>query len=295
MAREGAFRGLDACLAWHPSSRTSGSPIGGTAMDSVVYEFFGQTAHGASADRGRSALDAAMLMDVAANYLREHVPENVRIHCVIREGGGAPNVVPAYARIWYYVRGKDRKQVDEIAPRLTLCAKGAAIATSTRMKTRRLTGVYERLPNAPMAALVQENLELFGTPRASKADAARIKGRIDDPEFEQSVRKEPPEAPGKGSTDDCNVSWLTPLGAFSMACVAKETRGHHREYAFQANLPFAYRGMEHAARVMAGAAWDLATQPETLEGVRAEFKRGTKGFTYDPLVPKRQRPPIKDV
>ena len=98
MARDGAFRDLDAVLAWHPGSSTGVSNYGGSSLDSLVYEFFGKTSHGASAHNGRSALDGVMLMDVAANYLREHVPENVRIHCVIRDGGDAPNVVPAYAK-----------------------------------------------------------------------------------------------------------------------------------------------------------------------------------------------------
>ena len=163
------------------------------------------------------------------------------------------------------------------------------------MKTRRLTGVYSRLRNAPLADLVQRNLLLFGAPRASKADVERLKGRVDKPEFESSVRKDVSEGFGKGSSDECNVSWLAPLGGFSMACVAKGTRGHHRDYTFQANLPFAYRGMERAARVMAGTAWDLLTDPKVLKRVRAEFAKGTKGFTYDPLVPKRQRPPVKDI
>ena len=96
MARDGGFRDLDACLAWHPGSGSGVNNAGGSSLDSLVYEFFGRTAHGASAHTGRSALDAVMLTDIAANYLREHVPENVRIHSVIRDGGDAPNVVPAY-------------------------------------------------------------------------------------------------------------------------------------------------------------------------------------------------------
>ncbi|MFW6159118.1 MAG: amidohydrolase, partial [Planctomycetota bacterium] len=106
MAREGAFRRMDACLCWHPSGGTRVKAAGGSALDSLLFEFHGKTAHGAYAHGGRSALDAAILMDVAVNYLREHVPENVRIHCVIRDGGNAPNVVPEYARIWYYVRAR---------------------------------------------------------------------------------------------------------------------------------------------------------------------------------------------
>ena len=119
MARDGGFRDLDAVLAWHPAARSGVNNYGGSAIASLVYEFFGKTSHGASAHMGRSALDGVMLRDVAANYLREHVPENVRIHCVIRDGGYAPNVVPAYTKVWYYVRGKDRAEVDEGRARLT--------------------------------------------------------------------------------------------------------------------------------------------------------------------------------
>ena len=294
MARDGAFRGLDACLTWHPGPATITWAAGGAAMDSLVYEFFGRTAHGASADRGRSALDAALLMDVAANYLREHMPDNVRIHCVIPSGGNAPNVVPEYARIWYYVRGKDRAQVDEMTHRLTLCAKGAATATETKMKVRRLTGVYNRLRNAPMAGLVQENLLLFGPPRSTRADRERLAGCIEAPEFDSSVRKDISGEAIKASSDQCNVSWLAPLGCFRIACTARGTREHHRDYTFQTNLPFARRGMLRAAEVMTGAAWDLATKPAVLKRIRAEFARATRGFKYDPLVPKRQRPPIRD-
>jgi aminobenzoyl-glutamate utilization protein B len=294
MARDGAFRGLDACLAWHPGNSTATSAAGGAAMDSLVYEFFGRTAHAASAHGGRSALDAALLMDVAVNYMREHMPDNVRIHCVVPAGGSAPNVVPEYARIWYYVRGKDRAQVDEMTGRLLLCAKGAATATETKFKVRRLTGVYNRLRNPPLADLVQKNLLLFGTPRATAPDRERLKDLFEKPEFNLSVRRDISQEGSKASSDECNVSWLTPLGCFGMVCTAKDSRGHHRDYTFQTNLPFAYRGMLRAAEVMAGTAWDLFTQPALLKRVRTEFAKGTKGFSYDPLVPRRQRPPVKD-
>jgi len=88
------------------------------------------------------------------------------------------------------------------------------------------------------------------------------------------------------------VSWLAPLGCFAVTCVPKGVRGHNREYTAHSNLPFAHRGMLRAAEVMAGTAWDLLTNPALLRSVRAEFVRGTKGFRYDPLIPKKQRPPM---
>jgi len=294
MARDGAFRRQDAVLGWHPGPKSSISPLGGAAMDSMVFEFFGKTAHGAKADHGRSALDGVMLLDVAANYLREHVPENVRIHMCIRDGGAAPNVVPAYAKSWYYVRAKDREQVDDVRERLVAAARGAAMATGTRLKVKRLTGIYGRLENDVMADAVRENLTLFGAPRATKRDAALVKKLGKPPEFNRGVDLGRHKQ-GRASSDEDNVSWLAPLGRFSMACSsARDVTGHHRDYAAQMKLPFAHRGMLRAAEVIAGAAVDLASQKRLVARAAAEFKKRTRGFRYDPLVPKKQKPPSVD-
>jgi aminobenzoyl-glutamate utilization protein B len=292
MARDGAFRGMDACLCWHPSSETRTNAAGGSALDSLVFEFYGVTAHGAYPDKGRSALDAAVLTDVSVNYLREHVPDNIRIHSVIPAGGNAPNVVPEYARIWYYVRGKDRAQVDEISRRVVRCAKGAATATETRMKGTTTTGVYERLRNAAMAELVQRNLELMGAPRPTAADRKRVAKLGKKPVFARGVKSSISDVPGKGSSDEDNVSWLSPLGCFTVACVSQKVKGHNRELTAQTNLPFAHRGVVRAAEVLAGAAWDLLTNARALRTIRTEFRKKTRGFRYDPLIPKRQRPPV---
>ena len=291
MARDGAFCDLDACLAWHPAASSGVNNAGGSSLDSVVYEFFGRTAHGASAHTGRSALDGVVLMDIAANYLREHVPENVRIHSVIRDGGDAPNVVPAYAKIWYYVRGKDREQVDEVRQRLTACASGAAEATDTEMKWQRITAVYPRLPNDAMCEIARRNLELFGPPRAARADRERVEALDLEGKLSSGIDAGNGNQ-GRGSSDEDNVSWLTPLGRFQIACFAQGTPGHHRDLAAQADLPFAERGMLQAAKLFAGAALDLCLNPELMRKVKAEFRKRTRGFTYDPLIPKRQKVPI---
>ncbi|MBK36605.1 MAG: hypothetical protein CME26_13895 [Gemmatimonadetes bacterium] len=290
MARDGAFRDLDVVLAWHPGTGTGVSNFGGSSLDSLVYEFRGRTAHGASAHNGRSALDGVMLMDVAANYLREHIPENCRIHCVIRDGGDAPNVVPAFAKVWYFVRGKDRAQVDELRERLTNCARGAALATDTDMKWHRITAVYPRLPNDTMCDLVAQNVELFGPSRASKADRIAVEKMGYKEGFSGTVTKGP-GTQGRGSSDEDNVSWLAPMGRFTVACYAKGTPGHHRDMAAQALLPFADRAVFQAAKIFAGSAVDLATRPEALRKVRSEFQKKTRGFKYDPLIPKRQKLP----
>jgi aminobenzoyl-glutamate utilization protein B len=295
MARDGAFRGLDACLAWHPSGRAFANNAGGSSLDSLVFEFFGVTAHGAYAEGGRSALDAALLMDVAVNYLREHTPDNIRIHSVIRQGGSAPNVVPEYAKIWYYVRGRDRAQVDDVTRRLTLCAKGAATATETRMKRTKITALYSRLPNDALAGVVRDNVVSVGAPKPTAADlrTARKLGRKQG--FDTRVSGSIWTTQGMGSSDDDNVSRLAPFASFGITCVPKGTRGHHREYTRHSNLPYAHRGMARAAEVFAGIAWDLVTKPKLLAEAKKEYKKRTKGFRYNPLITKTQRYPIEGV
>ncbi|MDA0745106.1 MAG: peptidase dimerization domain-containing protein [bacterium] len=291
MARDGAFRDLDACLAWHPGGSSGVNNAGGSSLDSVVYEFFGRTAHGASAHTGRSALDGVMLMDIAANYLREHVPENVRIHSVIRNGGDAPNVVPAYAKIWYFVRGKDRDQVDEIRDRLTACAEGAAKATDTTMKWNRITAIYPRLPNDTMCEATRKNLELFGPPHPTATDKKRAIDLGYTKGFDTSITKGS-GTQGRGSSDEDSVSWLAPMGRFQVVCYARGTPGHHRDMAAQATYPFAEKAMLQTAKIFAGTAVDLCQNANLIKKVRAEFKKRTRGFTYDPLVPKNQKVPI---
>lgn len=290
MARDGAFTDLDACIAWHPSSRAGVNNFGGSALDSVVYEFFGRTAHGASAHNGRSALDGVMLTDVSANYLREHVPENVRIHSVIRNGGDAPNVVPAYAKIWYFVRGRDRAQVDDVRERLTACAKAAALATGTEMKYERITAVYERLPNEIMCEAIRANLELFGPPKPTAADKKKA-AELGYGEFDTSIDKSS-GSQGRGSSEEDNVSWFAPFGRFQMPCYSKGTPGHHRDLSAQVALPYAQKALLQTAKVFAGSAIDLVSKQSILKKATAEYKKKTKGFTYDPLIPKRQPVPV---
>jgi aminobenzoyl-glutamate utilization protein B len=233
-----------------------------------------------------------MLTDVAANYLREHVPENVRLHSVIRAGGDAPNVVPAYAKIWYFVRGKDRAEVDDVRERLTACARGAAMATGTEMKWTRITGVYPRLPNDALCEAVRANVELFGPPRPTAADKRRVQKELKlDGEYRTAIA-EGSGTQGRGSSEEDNVSWLAPLGRFQMTCYAQGTPGHHRDLATQAALPYAQRAMLQAAKVFAGTAIDLCGDPELVRRARGEFRRKTRGFKYDPLVPKRQKVPV---
>jgi len=165
------------------------------------------------------------------------------------------------------------------------------MATGTRLKVKRLTGIYSRLENDAMAEAVLDNLKLFGAPRPTKKDAALVKKLGKKPEFGRGIDTGP-ERQARGSSDEDNVSWLAPFGRFCVACVSAEgVPAHHRDYAAQMKLPFAHKGLLRAAEVFAGAAVDVASKKGLLKKAAAEFKRRTKGFRYDPLVPKKQKPP----
>jgi aminobenzoyl-glutamate utilization protein B len=202
-------------------------------------------------------------------------------------------VVPAYASSWYYVRARTRKEVDEIRERVIKCAKGAALATETRVKVTRLTSVYNRLPNDGMAELLLENMKLFGAPKVTPADKKRAKKHGGKPAFATGITTRIGSAQGFASSDEANVSWLAPVGVFNVTCLSRGASGHHWTQTAQVKLPFAHRGMLRGAEIMAGAALDLCTDAKRLAAIRAEFKKRTSGFKYDPLVKKRQKIPTE--
>lgn len=291
MARDGAFRDNDVVLSWHPDHENYVDWAGHSALDSITFEFFGKTAHGAWADKGRSALDGVILLDVAVNYLREHLPENVRIHGCICNGGDVPNVVPAYAKSWYYIRGKDRMQVDDVKRRILACARGAASATETRFKITRLTGVYNRLQNDSLGNIVLENMQLFGFPKTTDADIQKVKKLGKNPLFSQTISPNSGRLFRRSSSDEENVSRLAPFTMFRIACVSKDdVPFHHRDFTRQITFPFAHRGMLRAGEIFAGTAFDLYKNPKLMGKVKSEFKARTKNFIYDPLITKRQKP-----
>jgi len=159
MAQAGVFDDLDAALSWHPDSVNSVWAGSSLAMNSFKVNFHGVASHaGVAPELGRSALDGAMLMDVGVNYLREHTIETSRIHSVITSGGQAPNVVPAYAQIWYFVRAPRRDQVDEIYQRMLDIAKGAALMSGTTYDIDFVTGCYELLSNRVISNILYEKM-----------------------------------------------------------------------------------------------------------------------------------------
>lgn len=293
MARDEAFKDNDVILSWHPERENYVNWAGHAALDSLTFEFYGKTAHGSWAYEGRSALDGAVLLDVAVNYLREHIPDNVRIHMCLVNGGVTPNVVPAYARSWYYIRAKDRNQVDDIRRRIVLCARGAAMATETNVKVKRITGAYNRLENKNLGNAVLENMQLFGIPKETPGDIRKVRAMGKKPVFSHSISAELGHTQRLSSSDENNVSWLAPFAMFYVACVSKENIAfHHRDFAVQIKFPFAHRGMLRASEIFVGTAYDLYTKPVLLGKIKEEFLEKTRHFTYDPLINSRLKPTL---
>lgn len=249
--RAGMFRDVDAALMAHPSSRTAVEASASTGRVALEITFHGKAAHAAAAPQeGINALDAAILTFNAWNALRQHVPEDVRIHGIITEGGKSPNVIPDLARIRVYVRARDPEVLEEAERRVRDCALGAAQATGARVDFRYTAPTYQGLlANPTLSRLYRENLALLG------------------------IEPDPPVTKsGGGSTDAGNVSRVVPLLHPYFAICAPGTPGHSPEFAVAAATPQAQRAAATTAKALAMTAWDLLTRPELVAQARAELR-----------------------
>jgi aminobenzoyl-glutamate utilization protein B len=300
MAREGLFDGLACCIQWHPSDDNN-VPLGSSnALNQFEVEFFGQTAHSAGDPwHGRSALDAVELTDVGLNFLREHLQPTARIHYVITDGGGAPNVVPGYARAWYYVRDIDRVSVEKDYERVLKVIDGAARMTETTYKIRFKSGVHEMLTNQAGNEIVYSNLLLVGPPPFSEEEqdfAKEIQKNSGVEPKGLSTKIEPFALPekswGSGSTDVAEVSWLTPTTSLGVASKPLGTPGHHWSVVACGGMSIGHKAAAVAAKVMAASCLDFLTQPQTIQKMRDEWTADKKGREYKSPLPADLKPRV---
>jgi len=297
MAKEGLFDDLDICFDWHPGSSNQVSLNTSNALNNFEVTFHGKTAHAAGDPwDGRSALDAVELMNIGVNYLREHVQPTVRIHYVIPDAGRAPNIVPDYAKVWYYVRGKNRQEVEEVYARVLEIAKGAALMSDTRHEVYLITGVYNKLVNREIARVLHENLTLVGAPNFSDEEqkfAREMQEYLGKKPEGMSTEIKPLEEPkgfmGGGSTDVADVSWITPTASLSVACWPLESPGHSWAVVTCSGSSIGFKGLETAAKTIAAAGIDSLLNPQIIEAAQKEFQKETEGFTYKSAVPKNQK------
>lgn len=304
MALDGRFNDLDACLHWHPGTKNKSQYDGTKALVSAKFTFTGLAAHaGGSPDKGRSALDGVELMNVGTNYMREHVKETTRIHYVVTNGGGQPNVVPASAQVWYYVRANTHEDAGRVFDWVREIADGAAKMSRTKVAVHVDTDCHEVIPNLPLAKLIDRNLRRVGPPKFDAADATLAKqlqaplrgefGLKEEKPLHDTIEELPakPTAPEGGSTDVGDVSWLVPTGGLYTACFPLGSPGHSWQNVAAIGSPLGHKGMMVAAKTLALSLADLLQDPAVLAEAKADFEKRLAGRTYTSRVPKGQPAP----
>lgn len=297
MVRAGLFDDADAVLAWHSGDRNSASPGSNLAVKSAKFRFSGVSAHAAAApDKARSALDGVEAMNDMVNMLREHLPQETRIHYVITSGGSAPNVTPDFAEVYYYVRHPDPERVRSIFERVADAARGAAIGTGTTVEHEVVGGTYSRLPVVSLQEVVYENLEQVGGVRYDAEErefAATLKESLPaEPALEAAAEIQPFEMRRTyASSDAGDVSWMVPASTLSAATWVPGTSAHSWQAIAAAGTSIGVKGMMVAAKTMALTAVDLFRDAETLAEIRAEWReRRGEDFEYRPLLGDRNPP-----
>jgi aminobenzoyl-glutamate utilization protein B len=303
MVREGLFNEVDAVIDNHFSSGFSTSyGVSGNGMYSVIFTFRGKTAHSAGAPwSGRSALDAVELMNVATNYLREHLHYTHRMHYIILEGGEAPNVVPDKASVWYFIRNTDER-VEEMYQRVVDCARGAALATGTELtEIRILAAIHQKHQNKAAAELFQKNIEIVGIPEWTEEEQAFAR------ELQQQLGKEEKGMPaevdslkepgsvfvGGASTDVGDVTLVAPTATIRFPGGVPGAIGHHWSTVCCTFGSTAWKGLLAGAKAMAASTIDLLTQPSELKKLRMEFEEYQKDHPYKSFLPAEATPPLE--
>lgn len=320
MARDGLFDDVDAAFTWHPAPITGARSNENLAVIGVYYKFSGRSSHAShSAHLGRSAVDAMGLMHVGANFLREHVGPNVRMHYAITNGGGSsPNVVQAVAETLFYVRATDLADVLQVAERLHDVARGAALMTGTTVEITVERGSSNLIPNPVMETVLHNKLLELGPIPFDEADHAyaatlqktfppnAIDACLDLYHFSEDavhnrVDREAPLHTGvrryeggphfrAGSTDVGDVSWVTPTAQCWTATWALGTPGHSWQVVAQGKTPAAHKAMIHAAKTLAAGAAELLMNPAQMEAAKAEWRRRRGSKPYISPIPEGVQP-----
>lgn len=298
MVRAGLFKDLDACLAWHPGDKTRAAVDGSQAIVECTVEFFGKTAHAAGDPwNGRSAVAALELFTTGLNRMREFVKPTVRMHYTILNGGDVPNVVPAYSRVWFWLRDSKGAGVQQLLERARRIAEGAALMAEVEAKVAVQSGNWETLVNLTGAKVVLANLSRLGpipftaeeqefAKEIQKATGIAAKG------LDGSVRpwKDPLPDPEGGSTDVGDVSWQVPTLGLEATSAPLDAPWHAWPVVACGGMSIGHKALIYAAKALATTMVDLYEDPKTLQAVQAEFREKTKDVVYKPFA--AEGPPI---
>ena len=294
MVREGLFNNVDVAIHWHASDTNLVMYTSELANKSAKFRFYGTASHASmSPEKGRSALDAVEAMNNMVNMMREHIPQETRIHYVITNGGKAPNVVPEFAEVYYYVRHPDKKTAVSIFDRIAKAAEGAALGTETKMEFEIIGGTHDLLINKTLAQNMQTNLEKVGGVKYTADEnifAKKIQtsflGRVESIDSAASVKPLQIKK-NLGSTDVGDVSYAVPTIGLETATWVTGTSAHSWQAVACGATDIGIKGMMVAAKAMAFTAIDLFTNPELINKAKEEFIETKGDYEYKALLGDR--------
>ena len=292
LVRAGLFNNLDAIIHWHPDDVNAITTTSALANKSAKFKFYGISAHAAAApDQGRSALDAVEAMDNMVNMMREHIPQETRIHYVITNGGKAPNVIPDFAEVYYYVRHPKRKDVVEIFDRVVKAAEGAALGTGTKFSYDIIGGTHDLLINKTLAETMQANLDKVGGVNYTEAEIAfakKIQPTMVTPIDIATAAQVKPltyiNEGNSGSTDVGDVSYTLPTVGLRAATWVPGTAAHSWQAVAAGGTEIGTKGMLVASKTMALTAIDLMSNPVLLAKAMEEFIKSKGDYKYKALL-----------
>jgi aminobenzoyl-glutamate utilization protein B len=297
MVRAGLFNDVDVVIHWHPGDENSVTLTSALANKSAKFRFHGLAAHAAmSPDKGRSALDGVESMDYMVNLMREHIPQETRLHYVITNGGKAPNVVPDFAEAYYYVRHPKKEEVVRIFDWVVKAAEGAALGTDTKVDYEVIGGTHDLLLNRSLASAMQQNLLLVGGVTYTSEEetfAKKIQSsftyKVAGIRDAATVRplKEVNDA-GGGSTDVGDVSYVVPTVGMTSATWVTGTPAHSWQATACGGTDIGIKGMMVAAKTMTLMAIDLFTDPTLVRKAREEFRTAKGDYQYKALLGDRK-------
>lgn len=243
----GLLAGVDVALMVHPAGKTRLTELT-LANNHLCFHFYGKPAHAASAPHeGINALDALVLLYNGISVLRQQLPDGVRVHGIITDGGQAPNVIPDYAAAHYYIRASSREQVKALEPRLRAIAHGVALATGTRVQIDHQTGPRDFRLNPALDALLLEELNAAG----EVVDLSPQKTKV--------------------STDAGDISHAVPTAHPWLKIGPDDLIFHTVPFREAANSERGYQALITGARVLARSGLRLLTDADLLKNIKADF------------------------
>jgi len=298
MVRDGLFDDVSTVLHWHPSSANDASPQSCLAIKQTMFRFYGKSAHAAAApDAGRSALDGLEAMNYMVNLMREHVPQEARIHYIISKGGLAANVVPDFAEAEYMVRHPDARMVEEIWDRIVKAGEGAASGTGTTMKYEVISGSFNLMPNETLSRLMYNNLKTVGGVNYTPEEVAFAKqlqttltGKV--PPLTNAQNVEPYKTGGffPASTDVGDITWVVPTAGFGTATWVPGVPAHSWQ-AVATGSTIGLKGMINAAKIIAMTGIDIFNNPTIIDKAKKELdEKVGDGFKYKSMIGDRKPP-----